>query len=401
MAAAGRGRRRAGRAVAEAARRPARGRSARAASRAVRHLATCSTATRCTGRSWSAAGRRGRTVTGRRELWRRLNARIAGARTPRPAVETACARLRAEPGLAELPERLSLFGLTRLPAGQLRVLRALAEHRDVHLFLLHPSPALWERIAARAPRVTRRADDATARLAAQPPARVLGAGLARAAARDRARGGVARAPGRAPRPARCSPALQAAVREDRPLEPGETDAQHPGPRLPRPRAPGRGRARRDPAPAGGRPDARAARRGRDVPGHRGFRAADPGARSGRGRAPTTRTTSCPRRIGRPTCASGSPTARCARPTRCSASSPGCWSSPGQRLTASQVLDLTDREPVRRRFRLDDDDVARLEDWVADSGIRWGLDAEHRAPFKLAELARGHVAVRAGPAAASA
>ena len=37
---------------------------------------------------------------------------------------------------------------------------------------------------------------------------------------------------------------------------------------------------------------------------------------------------------------------------------------GQRLTASQVLDLADREPVRRRFRLDDDDVARLEDWVA-------------------------------------
>ena len=32
---------------------------------------------------------------------------------------------------------------------------------------------------------------------------------------------------------------------------------------------------------------------------------------------------------------------------------------GQRLTASQVLDLADREPVRRRFRLDDDDLARL------------------------------------------
>ena len=81
------------------------------------------------------------------ELWRRLNARIA---EPDPAarLERACARLRAEPELVDLPERLSLFGLTRLPAGQLHVLRALAEHRDVHLFLLHPSPALWERIAA-------------------------------------------------------------------------------------------------------------------------------------------------------------------------------------------------------------------------------------------------------------
>ena len=60
----------------------------------------------------------------------------------------------------------------------------------------------------------------------------------------------------------------------------------------------------------------------------------------------------------------------------------------QRLTASQVLDLADREPVRRRFRLDDDDLARLEDWVAASGIRWGLDAAHRAPFKLDRLPAG-------------
>ena len=81
------------------------------------------------------------------QLWRRLCERIA---EPDPAsrVEAACARLRAEPGAVELPERFSLFGLTRLPASQLHVLRALAEHRDVHLFLLHPSPALWERIAA-------------------------------------------------------------------------------------------------------------------------------------------------------------------------------------------------------------------------------------------------------------
>ena len=60
----------------------------------------------------------------------------------------------------------------------------------------------------------------------------------------------------------------------------------------------------------------------------------------------------------------------------------------QRLTASQVLDLADREPVRRRFALDDDDLARLEDWVAESGIRWGLDAAHRAPFKLDRLPAG-------------
>ena len=54
----------------------------------------------------------------------------------------------------------------------------------------------------------------------------------------------------------------------------------------------------------------------------------------------------------------------------------------QRLTASQVLDLADRGPVRRRFRLDDDDLTRLADWISQAGIRWGLDAPHRAPYKL-------------------
>ena len=60
----------------------------------------------------------------------------------------------------------------------------------------------------------------------------------------------------------------------------------------------------------------------------------------------------------------------------------------RRLTASDVLDLADREPVRRRFRLEDEDLARIRDWVADSGIRWGLDAEHRRPYRLQDLAAG-------------
>ncbi len=56
--------------------------------------------------------------------------------------------------------------------------------------------------------------------------------------------------------------------------------------------------------------------------------------------------------------------------------------PDQRGTASQLLDLAAREPVRRRFGFDDDDLARMQDWVAASGIRWGFDAAHREPFKL-------------------
>ena len=53
-----------------------------------------------------------------------------------------------------------------------------------------------------------------------------------------------------------------------------------------------------------------------------------------------------------------------------------------RVTASEVLDLADREPVRRRFGFSDDDLARLQEWIADSGTRWGLDAEHRAPWNV-------------------
>jgi exodeoxyribonuclease V gamma subunit len=44
--------------------------------------------------------------------------------------------------------------------------------------------------------------------------------------------------------------------------------------------------------------------------------------------------------------------------------------------------------VRRRFRFDDDDLTRIQDWVAETGIRWGLDAAHRKPFKLDRLPFG-------------
>jgi len=59
------------------------------------------------------------------ELWRRLRARI-GRADPAERIAGACARIAAEPELLDLPPRLSVFGLTRLPAARLDVLRALA-----------------------------------------------------------------------------------------------------------------------------------------------------------------------------------------------------------------------------------------------------------------------------------
>ncbi len=53
------------------------------------------------------------------------------------------------------------------------------------------------------------------------------------------------------------------------------------------------------------------------------------------------------------------------------------------MTATQVLDLAGRDPVRCRFGLNDDDLARLGEWVVASGVRWGFDAEHRLPTNSA------------------
>src|SRR4051794_23459308 len=97
------------------------------------------------------------------ELWRRLRLHL-DVPSPPERLAVACERLRDEPEVAELPNRLALLGLTRLPAARLQVLKAIAAHRDVHLCLLHPSPALWEKLATTlddAVKPTRRRNDPT------------------------------------------------------------------------------------------------------------------------------------------------------------------------------------------------------------------------------------------------
>lgn len=48
-----------------------------------------------------------------------------------------------------------------------------------------------------------------------------------------------------------------------------------------------------------------------------------------------------------------------------------------RLTASDVVDLLSREPIRTRFGLEEGDLALVRRWVSESGIRWGEDEDHR------------------------
>lgn len=323
-------------------------------------------------------------------LVERLRARVP---VPDPAarVESACARLRVEPDVVDLPQRLSLFGLTRLPAAQLHVLRALAVHRDVHLFLLHPSPTLWARIAdaGRWPVLRSEAEDEVGHM---PRNRLLASWGQDSRELQLVLGpDIAAHEHPVSRPTGTMLAeLQAAVREDRVPEVGAPDGSvqvhscH-------------GRARQVEVV-------------RDAVLH--LLAEDPSleprdvivmcpdieafapliqATFGAGEiaededdeldtlAPEDRPPNLRVRLADRSLRQTNPVLGVVA---------RLLELAGRRLTASEVLELAEREPVRRRFRLDDDAIARLQDWVRTSGIRWGLDAQHRAPFKLAELHAG-------------
>ncbi|MFW6598459.1 exodeoxyribonuclease V subunit gamma [Propionibacteriaceae bacterium Y2011] len=74
----------------------------------------------------------------------------ATTEVPSPAerIEHVAAVLADDPGRFALPDRLSVFGLNRLDAVDRLVLEGLARHREVHLWTAHPSPARWDRVAA-------------------------------------------------------------------------------------------------------------------------------------------------------------------------------------------------------------------------------------------------------------
>ncbi len=334
------------------------------------------------------------------ELWRRLRTTI-GRPSPAERLDPACARLTEEPGMVELPSRLSLFCLTRLPGSYLRVLDALAPARDVHLFVLHPSPALWAQLGERTEPVIRRRTDPTAALPANrllaswgQDARELQLVLAANGSRtdhhhaiadesktllQRLQTGIRTdtAPPGPPLPAQkdarallradddslqihachgrarqvevIRDAILHLLERDATLEPRDVIVMCPDIETVAPliqAAFGAGRALDDGADDEDASVAAAERR--RLPDLH-VRLAD---RSLRQTNPVLSVVSLLLELA------------------------------DDRITASQLLDLADREPVRRRFRFDDDDVSRMEEWVVDSGIRWGLDERHRAPFKL-------------------
>jgi exodeoxyribonuclease V gamma subunit len=337
-------------------------------------------------------------------LWRCLRERI-GSPGPAERLEGACARLVAEPERVDLPPRLSIFGLTRLPAGLRDVLDALAERRDVHLFLLHPSPALWDKVASARPpaapgRAPDRADDPTTALAANRLLASWGRDARETQLVLGGRGADHHHPVERPGGSVLA-RVQADVRADRrppgePLEPSgeERPLLEPDDRSIEVHA-CHGRARqvevlRDALLHLLRDDPTL--EPRDVivmcPDietfaplvHATFGAAAADEEDGEDpleadlRPPDLRVRLADRAL---------------RQTNPVLGVVGeLLDLAGDRVTASQVLDLAGRDPVRRRFRFSDDDLARLEEWVTGSGIRWGLDAAHRAPYKLATLEAG-------------
>ena len=91
------------------------------------------------------------------QLWRRLLTEVG---EPSPVVrhERAVQGLRAGTLELELPARLSLFGHTWLSVTEAELLRALGEHHDVHVWMPHPSDALWQSLHDVSPPVWRRED---------------------------------------------------------------------------------------------------------------------------------------------------------------------------------------------------------------------------------------------------
>ena len=55
---------------------------------------------------------------------------------------------------------------------------------------------------------------------------------------------------------------------------------------------------------------------------------------------------------------------------------------GGRAEGSRILDLLASDPVRRRFSFTENDLETITGWVENAGIRWSFDEHHREDFGL-------------------
>ena len=326
------------------------------------------------------------------ELWLRLRDRI-GPPSPAERLREACQQLRKDGGLVDLPDRMSLFGLTRLPASYLDVLEALGAGRDVHLFLLHPSPALWDRLASAVGPTSRhllRTEDRTASMVDNP---LLASWGRDAREMQLVLGGAVAHGGRTLEettgPRSLLQQIQSDVQTDR-LPTGEralgaTDDLRPllaadDDSIRVHSCHGRSRqveVLRDAILHELEADPNLELRDiivmcPDIENFAPLIEATFGARDRAG--------------GREDATSHLEIRLADRSLRRTNPLMGVMAEilelAEARMTATQVIDLAGREPVRRRFRFSDDDLTRLEEWVREARVRWGFDAEHREAFRL-------------------
>ena len=342
---------------------------------------------------WAAGSPQLGEATWQVDLWRLLRERI-GQPGPAERLVDACQRLRKEPELLELPPRLSLFGLTRLAASYLDVLDAIAKGREVHLFLLHPSPALWARLQPEVDASSRfvvRAEDPTASVPNHP---LLASWGRDAREMQLVLGGAVPhgqevvAPTDEPVP-RLLRRIQDDIRFDRPpAGTGSDEGERPvlaadDDSIRVHSCHGRGRqveVLRDAVLHLLAEDPTLEPRDvivmcPDIEHFAPLIQATFGAHD-LNDGPFDPTRQLQIRLADRSLRQTNPVMGVLAEVMELASA---------RITASEVLDLAGRDPVRRRFGFSDDDLFRLEEWVNGAFVRWGFDAEHRRTFQLADI----------------
>jgi exodeoxyribonuclease V gamma subunit len=322
-------------------------------------------------------------------LWRAVAAAVDA---PVPAERHTATLARLREGPSELSPRLSLFGHTRMPATEIELLRALATHHDLHLWLPHPSGDLWQRLSDLSGTTPRR-DDVSHRRVRHPLLASLGRDqreLQRSLGpagfnRTGGTGGTDEEVAAADLPETLLGWLQSDLRADAVRPDGRRHDEHD----------------------------------RSVQVHRCHGPArqvqvlrevllgllEDSADDEHPLEPRDILVMCPdienyaplitAAFGLGDVVEGGHPAHRLRvqlaDRALSRTNPllgvaaQLLDVAGSRATASAVLDLAQSAPVRRRFGFVDDDLDNMADWVRESGVRWGFDAHHREPFGVRYL----------------
>ena len=363
-----------------------RGRRFAVASRLARHFASYSDARPAMLKAWrDGKDEQGDAtplpddLTWQVQLWRLL--RDVLGPSPAELLDSACDAIRSHPEQIYLPRRFSIFGATRISPSRVAVLQALAERREIHLWLNHPSPALWDATKLARVRSTRRRDDRANEWVRNPllvsmsrdirelqqllpdaasdshydiaarPDTVLGRlqaelaqdvtpGRPTQAAQDDRSLTVHACHGRARQVEVVREAVLGLLANDHTLEPRDILIMCP-----------------------------------DVEAFAPLVAASFGMTDERGGHPAARL--------RVRLADRS--LRQTNPLLSLLSQ--ILELAANRVTATQVLDLAGDQAVRTRFAFTDDDIEQLRGWATAANARWGLDANHRAPYGLGAIAQ--------------